>query len=70
MKNNDARNQVLEAKRITALSLVFTSLDVLYQIELDEQGERIEMDIDECPFNQEALEVLRNTTMQLKKLYN
>ena len=69
MKNNDVRNQVLEAKREVASSLLFVCLDNVYQIELDEQGERIELDMDECKFNQQALEFLRDTIMQFRNLY-
>ena len=68
-KNAHVRNQVVEAKRKMTASLLFVCLDNVYQIELDEQGERIELGMDECEFNQQALEILRNTTMQFKKLY-
>ena len=70
MENNMyVRKRVLGAKRAVALSLIFTSLDILYQIELDEQEERIELDIDECKFNQKVLEFLRDTIGELKKMY-
>ncbi|MCL2236503.1 MAG: hypothetical protein FWB98_08705 [Defluviitaleaceae bacterium] len=69
VNREEIRNKIVEARRDVSASLLFVCLDTLYQIELDEQGVRIELNLDECQFNQKALELLRNTFVQLENLY-
>ena len=67
--NMDIGNQMVEAKRERAKSLLFVCLETVYNMELDEQGGRIELDIPECPLNEKVLKALENTIREFRELY-